>query len=159
MGLMDAQEYDPRPAQRRWRIIYASASLLFLFLLSWFWPSGRFRHWHEWSIANKFLAAIEHRDFDSAYGLYNGDSNWKRHAEQYKKYSFSQFTADWGPSGDLGAVSSHEIRCAIEPSKMGFASASGVAVVAEVNGRPDPTLLWIEKKSETITTSPWDRHS
>jgi hypothetical protein len=125
-------------------------------LVCWFWPSGRVRHWRQWSLANRFFGAIEHRDFEAAYGLYNGDSNWKQHPEKYKKYSFDQFTADWGPSSDLGAVSSHEIHCAIEPPKMGFASASGVVVVAEVNGRQDPTLLWIEKKSETITTSPWD---
>jgi hypothetical protein len=157
MGLLDAQEYDPRPAQRRWRMACIAAALVFVFLAVWFWPSGRFRYRHQWSIANKFFQAIEHRDFDAAYGLYNGDPEWKQHREKYKAYPLSRFELDWGPSGDLNIAQNHEVDCATEPPKKGFASASGIAVVVTVNHRrTDPTILWVEKKSDTITTSPWD---
>ncbi len=157
MGLMDAQEYDPRPAQRRRRIAFIAAVLVLVFLVAWFWPSGRFRYWHQWSIANKFFQAIEHKDFDAAYGLYNGDPDWKRHPEKYSAYPRAQFELDWGPSSELSIIQNHEVDCATEPPKKGFASASGVAVVVTVNYRKtSPTIVWIEKKSGTITTSPWD---
>ena len=87
MGLMDAQEYDPRPAQRRWKMACIAAVLVIVFLTVWFWPSGRFRYWRQRSIASKFFRAIEHRDFDSAYGLYNGDPEWKQHPEKYSQYT------------------------------------------------------------------------
>jgi hypothetical protein len=160
MGLMDAQEYDPRPAQRRWRVARVAAILVLVCLIVWFWPSGRFRYWHQWNIAHQFFRAIEHRDFDAAYGLYYHDPDWKQHPEKYNAYPLSRFELDWGPSGDLSIVQNHEVDCATEPTKRGFASASGVAVVVTVNHRKtSPTIVWIEKKSDTITTSPWDFES
>ena len=155
MGLLDAKEYDPRPAQRRWRMAGIAAVLLVVFLILWFWPSGRFRYWQQWSIANKFFDAIERKDFDTAYGLYNADPDWKQHPEKYNQYPLAQFTLDWGPAGDLGTIKSHTVDCATEPPKKGFASPSGVILVVTVNQRTDPTVLWVEKKSETITTSPF----
>jgi hypothetical protein len=156
MGLMDAKEYDPRPARRRWMIAGLAAVLVVVCLVLWFWPSGRFRYWRQWSIADNFFAAIEHKDFDSAYGLYNADPDWKQHPGKYNQYPLAQFTLDWGPASEFGIITTHQVECAIEPPKKGFVSASGVVAVVKVNGRTDPTLLWVEKKSGTITTSPWD---
>jgi hypothetical protein len=155
MGLMDAEEYDPRPVQRRWRIACIAAGVVLVFVVVWFWPSGRFRYWHQWSIANQFFRAIEHKDFDAAYGLYNSDPHWKLHPEKYSGYPLSQFELDWGPSSELSIVQNHEVDCATEPPRKRFASASGVAVVVTVNHRKtSPTIMWVENKSDTITTSP-----
>lgn len=154
MGLLDAKEYDPRPAQRRWRLVAIAVVLVIVFLVLWFWPSGRFRYIREWGVANKFFAAIERKDFDAAYGLYNADSDWKQHPEKYNQYTLSQFTLDWGPSSDFGIIASHQVDCATEPPTKGFGSASGVILVVTLNRRTTPTLLWVEKKSHTITTSP-----
>ena len=164
MALLDAKEYDPGPARRRWRLVAFSVPVVLVCFILWFWPTGRFRYWQQWSTANKFFAALEKRNFDAAYALYNNDPEWKQHPEKYGQYTFSQFEQDWGPAGSLGAISSHQLDCVIEPPKSGFASPTGVVAVVSVNRLPDPMLLWIEKKSHTITTSPWDleyltRHS
>lgn len=164
MALLDAREYNPEPGRRRRRMVAISVSLLLMVLSLWFWPSGRFRYWNQWTLANQFFSALERRDFDQAYGLYNNDPDWKSHPEKYQKYGYSQFVQDWGPSGSLGVISSHQVSCAIKPPTSGFASATGVVAVVRVNRLPDATLLWIENKSRTITTSPWDleyltRHS
>ena len=151
MSLLDAKEYDPRPAQRRWRLIgLALVVVISAFLVWWF-----FRYWPEEQVIDKYFAAIERKDFDAAYGLYNGDPDWKQHAQKYNQYSLSQFMLDWGPSSEYGAITSHHIDCATEPKKKGFQSPSGVIVVVTINQRSESTSLWVEKKSKTITISPW----
>jgi len=154
MGLMDAKEYDPRPAQRRWKMAGIAAALVVVLLVLWFWPSGRFRYMSEWGIANRFFAAIEQKNFDAAYGLYNADADWKQHPEKYNQYTLSQFTLDWGPAGEYGAIASHQVECAKEPPQRGFSSPSGVIIAVTLNRRTAPTLLWVEKKSHTLTLAP-----
>lgn len=154
MGLLDAKEYDPRPAQRRWRTVALAAVLAVVFLILWFWPSGRFRYMSEWRTANKFFTAIEQKDFDGAYGLYNADADWKQHPDKYNQYTLAQFTLDWGPASEYGTIASHQVDCAAEPKKKGFVSPTGVIVVVTLNRRTTPTLLWVEKKTGTITTAP-----
>lgn len=150
MGLMEAQEYDPRPAQRRNRLIIAGIVLLLVAGgLYWY-----FRYWPEERVINRFFEAIEHKDFDAAYGIYNGDPNWKQHPDKYKQYTLNQFVLDWGPSSEYGPITSHKVDCATEPHKSGFESPSGVIVVVIINNRAEPTSLWVEKKSKTITLSP-----
>jgi hypothetical protein len=154
MALMDAKEYDPRPARKRLVIGVSSLAVIMLLLLLWFWPSGRFRYWRQWKIGENFLAAIEHRDFDAAYSLYNADPGWKQHPEKYSNYTLPRFMQDWGAASEFGTITSHKIDCAIGPQQKGFQSPSGVVLLVYVNHRPDPTLLWVEKKSGTISTSP-----
>src|SRR5260370_11337985 len=112
MGLMDAKEYDPRPAQRRLRLILAAAAIVVIPLLVWFFF---FRFWPEKHAINKFFAAIERQDFDSAYGIYNADPDWKQHAQKYNQYPLSQFKLDWGPSGDYGQTTKHPVDGVVQP--------------------------------------------
>src|SRR5260370_3494281 len=135
MGLMDAKEYDPRPARRRLRLILAAAAIVVIPLLVWFFF---FRFWPEKHAVNKFLEAIERQDFDSAYGIYNADPDWKQHAQKYNQYPLSQFKLDSGPSGDYGQITKHSIDCVLEPPKKGFHSSSRRIVVVILNARPDP---------------------
>jgi hypothetical protein len=152
MALLDAKEYDPRPAQRIWRLIGLAATVvLALFLLWWF-----FRYWPEESVVNRFFAAIERKDFEAAYGIYNADPDWKQHAAKYNRYSLSQFVLDWGPSSEFGVITSHKIDCSKEPNKRGFQSPSGVIVSVILNGRSQATSLWVEKKTKTLTLSPYE---
>jgi hypothetical protein len=155
MALMDAKEYDPRPAQRRRRLAAIAAVLLLVLLVLWLWPSGRYRYWRQWNIAEKFFAALEHKDFDDAYGLYQGDAGWKQHPEKYSSYTVSQFTLDWGPSGEYGPITSHHVDCAVTPPRKGFGSPSGVIVVITINNRTEPRSMWVENKSMSITDSPY----
>ena len=152
MGLMDAKEYDPRPAQRRWRIIIAVAALIVVPLLVW---RIFFYYWPEEHVVNKFFNALERKDFETAYGIYNADPDWKQHPGKYNQYSLSQFTLDWGPSGDYGPITSHQIDCKTEPKKKDFQSPSGVIVVVTINNRSEATSMWVEKKTKTLTLSPF----
>ncbi|HJT53953.1 MAG TPA: hypothetical protein VJ848_08900 [Candidatus Angelobacter sp.] len=150
MGLMDAKEYDPRPAQRRWRLLLTALVIVIaIFLVWWF-----FRFYPEDRVINKFFAAIEHKDFDTAYGLYFADPDWKQHPQKYNQYSLPQFMLDWGPSSEYGTITSHKIECTTEPPTKAYRSPTGVIVVVSVNHRPETTSMWVEKKSKSISLSP-----
>src|SRR3954447_22294580 len=120
MALMDAKEYDPRPAEKRRKIIAtvvgaAIAISVYLYLT---------RYDSEKKVINNFFRAIEQKDFDAAYGIYYADPNWKQHPEKYSAYTINQFKLDWGPAGEYGPITSHRVDCALDPPKKGFVPAS-----------------------------------
>lgn len=149
MALMDAKEYDPRPAQRLRRLAGVAVALLILFLVFWFWPSGRFRFSSEWNVADKFFAALERKDFDAAYGIYFADPNWRQHPEKHSAYTINQFNADWGPSGEYGPITSHHVDCTLKPKTY----STGVVVVITINNKAARSM-WVEDKDKTISDSP-----
>lgn len=151
MALLDAKEYDPRPAQRRKRLIIIAVAVVVIAAGVWWFT----RYWPEEHVVNKFFTAIEKKDFDTAYGIYNADPDWKSHPDKYKDYTLNQFLLDWGPSGEYGVITSHEIDCVKEPDKKGFASPSGVIIAVTVNNRDGDASMWVEKKTKTLTISPF----
>ena len=151
MALLDAKEYDPRPARRMWRLIGVAVLIVVVGFISW----RIFRYTPYTNVINKFFDALERKDFDTAYGIYNADPDWKQHPAKYDKYTLPQFTLDWGPSGEYGPITSHKIDCVTEPDTKDFHSPSGVIVVVIVNNTTKEMSLWVEKGSKTITTSPF----
>src|ERR1700686_4544407 len=150
MALMDAKEYDPRPAQKRRKII-ATAVVVVLAVAAYLYLT---RYDSEKKVINNFFHAIEQKDFDAAYGIYFADPEWKQHPEKYSAYTVNQFKLDWGPQGEYGAITSHQVDCALEPPKKDFVSATGVVVVVIINNRKDTRSMWVKKKSRTGTDSP-----
>lgn len=150
MALMDAKEYDPRPAQKRRRTI-ATAVLVVLAVAVYLYLT---RYNSEKKVIDKFFQAIEQKDFDAAYGIYFADPAWKQHPDKYTAYTINQFKLDWGPQGEYGAITSHRVDCALELPKKDFVSPTGVIVVVIINDRKDSRSMWVEKKSRTITDSP-----
>ncbi|HEY1937968.1 MAG TPA: hypothetical protein VGJ33_08545 [Candidatus Angelobacter sp.] len=150
MALMDAKEYDPRPAQRRLRMI-ATAVVIVVAVAAYLYFT---RYDPEKKVINNFFSAIEQKDFDKAYGIYEADPDWKQHPEKYSSYTINQFKLDWGPQGEYGAITSHQIDCALEPPKKDFASPTGVVIVVTINNRAEPRSMWVEKKSKTVSDSP-----
>jgi len=87
MALMDAKEYDPRPAEKRRKII-ATVVVLVVAVSVYLYIT---RYDSEKKVINNFFQAIEQKDFDKAYGIYEGDPDWKQHPEKYANYSANQF--------------------------------------------------------------------
>lgn len=145
MALMDAKEYDPRPAQKRLKIIATVVVAVVAVAVYLYFT----RYDSEKKVINKFFQALEQKDYDAAYSIYYADPNWKQHPEKYGSYPINQFTLDWGPAGEYGPISSHQIDCALEPP-----NSSGVVVVVTINSRAEPRSMWVEKKSKTISDSP-----
>src|SRR5437868_2948464 len=103
MTLFEAAQYDPRVEARRQKMRRALAALVVLLIvlggLGWW-----FRFWPEERVVDKFFAAIEKKDMETAFALWNADPEWRYHTDRYKNYPYGQFELDWGASGDYGAI-------------------------------------------------------
>ena len=147
MTLLDAKEYDPEKERRkRVRIISAIAFLLLAGLFLWW-----FRYWPEERVAEHFFDALQKRDYESAYGIWMHDPQWREHPDRYKKYLFHEFYTDWGPGGQWGLVKSFKIYAAGTPPGGG----SGVIVDMIVNDRAEHARVWVEKSDKTMSFSPY----
>jgi hypothetical protein len=100
MTLLDAEPYDPARDRRR-RIRIASALVLILVLA---WIGWMYRNWPEERAVGRFFAALQQKNFETAYGIWQHDPGWKEHSEKYRSYPLDDFYRDWGPGGEWGAA-------------------------------------------------------
>jgi hypothetical protein len=143
MSLLNAPEYDEKRAKRRVALMVTGVIVLVMLLAAaWF-----LRNWTYEHEVDKFFTQIEQKDYEGAFTIFTADPDWKAHPEKYKVYPFGQFTLDWGPSGEWGAITSHHIDCAAR-------TGSGVIVRVTVNNRPEPAYIWVEKKDHTLGVAP-----
>ena len=116
------------------------------------------RYWPEERTVDKFFAAVEQKDYVKAYAIWRADPQWQQHTDRYKEYPFGQFQLDWGPTGEYGYITKHDIRGAVSPNTS-TGEATGVIVAVRVNGINDATklaCLWVEKSTKTVNFSPRD---
>jgi hypothetical protein len=147
MTLLDAKEYDPEKERRKKvRIISAMVFLLLAGFFLWW-----FRYWPEQRVAEHFFDALQKQDYESGYGIWMHDPQWRQHPDRYKKYPFNEFYTDWGPGGQWGLVKSYKIYAAGTPPGGG----SGVIVDLIVNDRAEHARVWVEKSDKTMSFSPY----
>jgi hypothetical protein len=145
MTLLDAAQPDFARERRRKKIIAAiMVGILILGLLIW-----RFRYWPEERVVDKFFSALEQKDYESAYGVWMHDPNWKQHPNKYTNYSYSDFYRDWGPGGEWGLVKSHSVDCAL-----GTKEGTGVIMQVTVTGRSEHPYLYVDKTDKSMSFSP-----
>ncbi len=146
MTLMDAKEFDEAGARRKKvRIATVVGVLLVLAFLAY-----QFRYWPEERLVDKFFAALERKDFETAYGLYMADAAWQQHPQQYPLYPYNEFYRDWGPGGEWGLVKKYKIYATGECPHGG----SGVIVEVIVNDRNEHEQVYVQKKEKTFSQSP-----
>lgn len=148
MTLLDAKDYHPeKDRKKKIRIISAIVLILVLALIGWlnrFWPEKR--------IADKFFAALQKRDFETAYGIYYADPGWRLHSQNHSQYPFSEFNQDWGPGGQWGLVKNYKIYGASNCPGGG----TGVVIDLIVNDRAQHAQLYVDKSDKTISSPPCD---
>ena len=145
MTLLDAQQYDAARDWRRRRIILALVVLLVVAA----WGAYHFRNYPERSAVNRFFAALQKQDYETAYGVWFNDPSWRQHPQKYSNYEFNDFYRDWGPGGEWGLVKSYAIDCSLSPG-----SGSGVIVEVTVNDRAEHPYVWVQKSDKTLSFSP-----
>jgi hypothetical protein len=148
MTLLDAREYDPaKERKKKVRIIFAVVVVLILGFLVW-WN----RFLPEKHVADKFFAALQKQDFDTAYGIYFADPAWAQHLQNHKQYPLNEFRQDWGPGGEWGIIKSYSIYGTSNCPGGG----SGVVVDVVVNDRAQHAQVYVDKTDKTISTPPCD---
>jgi hypothetical protein len=148
MTLLDAQPYDPAKARRRKiRIAATVAVVVVLATLAWM-----YRNWPEERCVNKFFAALEHQDYEVAYGIYFNDPTWLQHRQKYPQYTYADFYRDWGPGGEWGLVKSYRIYGSANTKGLG---SGGVVVEVVVNERSEHARMFVQKSDKTLTVYPF----
>ena len=120
-------------AERRRR--YAISVLAFVLLLTGY-GYYQFRNYAEERQALHFFQALQRKDFEEAYRIWQpGDS-----------YKFKDFMEDWGDKGLQGPVENFRI---VRSRRRG----TGVIVEVQVN-RGKNVLLWVERGDKSLTFPP-----
>ena len=145
MPLLDAPAYDARRERNRrnWVIAVLVLVAVIAFL---FWKFRNYREEHE---VNQFLTSVEHKDWETAYAIWNHDPDWKQHPDKYKNYTYGQFQLDWGPSGDNGEIRKHDI-VGSAPSD----NRQALVVCVRINDRAELTPVIVDKRTKEIGFSP-----
>jgi hypothetical protein len=145
--IFTAPQYDPAKERRRNRLIWTIVLVvLVVAALAWL-----FRFWPQEHLVGNFFQALQNKDYETAYGIWVADKNWKQHPDKFSQYPFREFYQDWGPGGEWGAIRSYKVEGAAHPK-----GGSGVVVVVTVNERVDPKArIWVESKDKTLTFSPY----
>lgn len=154
MGLLDDIREDPQARRRRHIIMVSAAAVLTVLFSYWLW--FLFLHMPERRATEHFFDALSAGNTQLAYQIWKADP---------AHYSFEDFTADWGPTGQYGPVKSYQIESASTPPRGG----SGINVVVEVSpdlpfpssndieksARTKEVRLWVEKRDKSIGFAPF----
>lgn len=134
MTLLDAPIYNERKERLKKTLLIGSASAFALLVVL---TLAGFMLGHGWLFSNlpvehrvsTFLFALEAKDYDNAYGIYNNDSNWKQHPAKYADYPLSRFTEDWTTESPVGGpIASHHI----DISKTDGSGTYGTGIIVAV---------------------------
>jgi len=149
MTLLDAQQYDPAKEKRR-KIMLALVVLGVLGLAALGWM---YRNWPEEHAVDKFFAALQKQDYETAYSIYFNDPAWRQHQQKYSQYTYADFYRDWGPGGEWGLVKSHRIYGSVGTKS--FGSGGGTVVEVVVNDRAEHARMFVQKSDKTLTVYPF----
>ena len=148
MTLLDAKEYNPeKDRTRRNRIILGAVVIVILLGVGWY-----FRYEREELIVGRFFKALQKQDYNTAYGIWMHDPEWRHHAptEREHKYPLGDFYRDWGPGGQWGLIKTENVFGASTCPGGG----SGVVVDVVVNDRAEHAQVWVEKSDHTLSYPP-----
>ncbi len=137
MSLMDAPAYDERAAQRTKALLIGGLALFFLLIVLTF---AGFITGHGWLFSNlpvehkvdRFLSAIEQKNFPAAYAIYTNDKDWQQHASAHKGYPLDRFTEDWTTYSPIGPIRSHHVDKSVTDGSGVFGTT--VIVGSTING-------------------------
>ena len=149
MTLLDAPSYDPIPDRRLQKALYGIAIVVLILPVILF----NFWNWAAEHRVNRFFDAVQTKNLPQAFSIWNNDSKWQEHADHYASsgYSYQQFVADWGPTGEYGDIANHKIR--YSTSTVG----NSLLIAVQLNGRKASLVtLGVGKKDSRLGFTPFD---
>ena len=153
MSLMDAPVFDERRARRNQTLLFTGIGLVVLlvvltllgYILGHGWLFSNLPAEHR---VSTFYTALEHKDYATAYGIYNNDTDWQQHPGKYTGYPLPRFTEDWTTYSPVnGPISSHHIDVS-RTDGTGFLG-TGIIVGASVNG-DHKVFIYVDRSDGTF---------
>lgn len=126
---------DERRGRRIRRIALAVGLALVLGLTGYF----LFRDYREKSLAKRFIAQLNAKQFDDAYRTWGCTD-----AHPCRDYDYKRFLEDWGPDKSKAEWKVTDVD----------GCPDGV-IITLAGGAAEPTPLWIDRGGNTIGFSPW----
>lgn len=146
--LMDAPEYDEKRDRMIRNLTVAAIAVVVLAIVL---GMGGFVLGHGWFFSNlptehkvdKFLTAIEQKDYSGAYDIYtNGHPD--------SGYPLQRFTEDWTTQSPVKEpITSHRIEISKTDGTGTF--GTGIIVAAHLNRVPTCTFIYVNRKDGTLT--------
>jgi hypothetical protein len=158
MPLMDAPAYDPTHDRRMKALGIGIVALVILSFLVGF---GGFALGHGWFFTNlsaehtvnRFYKALEAKDYNTAYAIYENDPNWQQHPDKFG-YPLKRFIDDWTTYSPVNApITSHHVDVSKTDGTGRF--GTGIIVGAHVNG-DHKVFLYVNRADGTLSESPHD---
>ncbi len=154
MSLLDAPAYDEKKARTLKAAIVGSISLVFLlailtvagYILGHGWLFTDLPAEHK---VGDFFAALQARDYNKAFGIYNNDPDWQQHPDKYASYPESRFQDDWTTQDPIkGPVDSYHVDISKTDGTGTF--GSGIIVAVTVNGSKR-VFMYYDNKTRALT--------
>ena len=125
---------DPVFERRRRHAIFVLSFILLMSAFS-YW---RFRNYGEERRAAEFFQALQDKNFEEAYRIW----------QPGRSYKFKDFMDDWSDKGLQGPVENFRI---VRSRRRG----TGVIVEVRVNGSGNNVRLWVERNNKRLTFPPY----
>jgi len=156
MTLLNAPTYDERKENRKKTILIASGATFVLLVVL---TLGGYMLGHGWLFSNlpaehrvsQFFAALQAKDYNKAFGIYNNDPKWQQHPDKYSGYPESRFQEDWTTQDPInGPVNSYHVDISRTDGNGNF--GTGIIVAVTVNGNHrKPVFMYYIRKDGTLT--------
>jgi len=149
MTLLNAPAYNERKEKlQKYLLLGSFITIVVLVLLT----LAGYLLGHGWLFSNlpaehrvdTFYTALEAKDYNKAFGIYNNDPNWQQHPEKFKDYPINRFTTDWtteSPAG--GPILTHHIDISRTDGSGNFGAGIIVAATVTTAAKPMPQKLFI----------------
>lgn len=154
MTLLNAPVYDEKKERSKRTVIIGS---LVLFALLVVLTLAGFLLGHGWLFSNlpaehkvgNFFAAIEAKDYNKAFGIYNNDADWQQHPDKYASYPESRFQEDWSSQDPIdGPLKNYHVD--ISKTDGSGAFGSGIIVAVRVNAGKK-VFMYYDRKTGALT--------
>jgi hypothetical protein len=162
MTLLNAPVYDERKERLKKTLLIATAVAIVLLIVL---TLAGFAMGHGWLFTNlpaehdvsNFFSALEAKNYDKAYGIYNNDVDWKQHPDKYKDYPLNRFIEDWttaSPAG--GPILTHHVDISKTDGSGNFGTGIIVAVRVTAAVQPgqhleSPLFMYYIKKTGELS--------
>jgi hypothetical protein len=164
MTLLNAPTYDERKEHLKRNLLIGSFSTIVLlgiltlagYLLGHGWLFSNLPVEHR---VDTFYTALEDKDYNKAFGIYNNDFNWQQHPDKFKDYPIDRFTTDWTTESPVGGpILSHHVDISRTAGSGNFGTGIIVAATVTTAAKPLPqkVFLYYIRKSGELTPSPYN---